>query len=362
MVYLRMRQVRLKLVVKIPILALGILGIAFVTINILHLYHCSITFDINSYENVTYLLRKSNSHPLPGGDLLPEVDYKTLVNINFTFTTFNLICENTTPLLLILVHSAPKNFAKRIVIRETWGKSEENVKILFLLGTTDDIKIEKTLQQENYAHNDLLRGNFLDSYKNLTYKHLMGLKYVIYHCSQAKYILKVDDDVCVNLPTLKNFLIRDLSPYGATNLLMCNVVRNYKALRSYRTKWRVTREEYKEKFYPPFCLGWCILYSPDVVLRIYAEAQRTRFFWVDDVFVTGVLVSKLDSIIHTDISPLTLSLMEILHPDKCRPFLFGRADMSESGIRSLWKDIQDNPVPQSVSNRLITGSYRGRST
>lgn len=147
-----------------------------------------------------------------------------------------------------------------------------------------------------------------------------------------------------------------MSPYSAANLLMCNVIRNARALRCYRTKWRVTLNEYREKYYPTFCLGWYIFYLPDVVFRLYMEARRVSFFWIDDVHITAILAAKLRSVQHTDLSSLILSRLEIRRKNKCRPFLFGKTDMDENEIRSLWEDIVKNPVPQSLTTNLMVES------
>lgn len=337
------------------IVPLGIFTIIYYTmISSPSKYNCNIRFENEKYENVTYSLKKNNSRHLPDYNLLAETDYDNLINIRFTFIMQNLVCNNTEPLLLILIHSAPKNFARRNVIRETWGKSEEDIKILFLMGIPDDPDIEDQVRKENFLHNDLLQGNFLDSYRNLTYKHATALKYVVYHCPQAKYILKVDDDVCINMPTLKYFLTKDLSPYGAKNLLMCNIAHRAKAMRSFRSKWRVTFDEYKERFYPTYCIGWYILYSPDVVFQLYMLVQRTNYFWIDDVLITGILPTKLPFIRHTDTSALTLGSWEMQYISKCRYFVFGWADMKERQVRFLWEDIIQNPGPQFDQKSLIT--------
>lgn len=76
---------------------------------------------------------------------LPMWDYTTLIDLDeFTFDIINFVCvdndlnssENSnSPLLLILVHSTPSNFAKREIIRTTWGQQQSNnVVLLFILG------------------------------------------------------------------------------------------------------------------------------------------------------------------------------------------------------------------------------------
>ncbi|KAJ8909643.1 hypothetical protein NQ315_012847 [Exocentrus adspersus] len=290
--------------------------------------------------------------------LLQNDDYNRLIDIKFTFKVNNFVCDKNVPLLIILVHTAPSHIVKRNLIRRTWGKTEQDIKIVFLLGTHSNVEIKDKLEQENLKHKDIVQGSFLDSYRNLTYKHVMGLKYVVYHCAQAKYVLKVDDDTCVNTPLLRKFLVRDLSPYGANNLLMGNVVRKAMAYRGFRSKWKVSFNEYRPRYYPIYCLGWYTLYSRDILFGLYKEAQQLQYFWLEDVFGTGFSAAKLNFSSHTDISALTLSknefkLLKYCPINRCRPFLFGWSDMDENEILDLWRYIMINPVPHSVKNETI---------
>ncbi len=45
-----------------------------------------------------------------------------------------------------------------------------------------------------------------DTYHNLTLKTVMGLKWASIFCPQAKFVLKTDDDIYVNLPLLLDAL------------------------------------------------------------------------------------------------------------------------------------------------------------
>lgn len=236
--------------------------------------------DVSEYSDAIYSVYSYNSsgysYPI---HLLSQNDYTQLIDLNFSFNILNLVCNESSPLLLVLVHSAPKNYAKRKTIRETWGsQTGDNVKIVFMLGLVNEFNLQSRLEEENRQFNDIIQGNFLDTYKNITYKHVMVFKYVIYHCPQAKYILKTDDDVFVNMPTMRNFLTVDLSPYGARNVLFCTVKKNSKVLRTYRSKWRVSFSEYPQRNYPSYCPGWTLLYSPDVVFALYRGPKRLIIF------------------------------------------------------------------------------------
>lgn len=112
---------------------------------------------------------------------LPFGDKSTLIDIkDFRFTINHDPCNRTQLLLLMLVHSAPENFPKRNVVRETWGQRSPDVTLLFLVGSSAEHQAR--LEEESRKYNDLIQGNFLDAYRNMTYKHVMALKWATYHC------------------------------------------------------------------------------------------------------------------------------------------------------------------------------------
>lgn len=283
-------------------------------------------------------------------DQLKADDYRRLINLNdFRYTMFNQACNDSgaAPLLLVLVHSAPDNVVKRRTIRETWGEPRDSVKLLFMVGQVNSSDAQSKLDQENHIHADLVQGSFMDAYRNMTYKHVMALKYAVYHCPQAKYILKTDDDIFVNMPTMITFLNLELSPRGVRKLLLCRPFYNAVAKRSYRSKWRVSFSEYPHKTYPPYCPGWAILYSPDVVFKLYREAQRAEYFWIDDVLVTGILAQRAQ-IEHTPVTDLVLTTKTVQTVVKSNGtkgmtgmFLYGPPDMVQDDIHALWAIVKD---------------------
>ncbi|XP_044757891.1 beta-1,3-galactosyltransferase 5-like [Coccinella septempunctata] len=272
--------------------------------------------------------------------LLPSSDYHRLINLSFTFHTLNLDCGLSNPFILVIIYTAPENFAKRKVIRQTWASKRSDVLTLFALGETSDLKINSRLQDENRIHKDFLQGSFQDSYKNLTYKHVMMLKYLIYHCPEAKYLLKADDDIYINLPALLNFL-KDVSPIGAKNFLFCppNYAKVVRSFRQYSSKWRLTFKEYPHRYHPPSCNGFFFVYSKNVAFQLYRQAQNTEYFWLEDVHITGHLFKKL-GINHVNARPFMIiqkKLAEIMktgviHP---WPFYFSGPDLSENEIEWL---------------------------
>ena len=58
---------------------------------------------------------------------------------------------------------------------------------------------QDSIRNESLVHGDIVQGNFLDSYKNLTYKTVMGHMWVSRFCRQAEFVMKADDDIYLDL-------------------------------------------------------------------------------------------------------------------------------------------------------------------
>lgn len=102
-------------------------------------------------------------------------------------------------------------------------------------------------------------------------------------------------------------------------------------------------QEYPHKYFPRYCYGWAVIMSPDVVANLYAQSRKAPYFWVDDVFVTGMLAQKI-SAKHVDLEPkLALDderIRQWLKDDVLSlPPLFGRPELVEdsSTIYAMWK-------------------------
>ncbi|XP_067648134.1 beta-1,3-galactosyltransferase 1-like [Eurosta solidaginis] len=248
---------------------------------------------------------------------------------NFTYIMNQFGC---TPNIhaLVLVPSAPNNHEKRKLIRQTWAnfvelplhKNSIPFRVIFLLGLPETSDTQTELERENFEYDDIVQGSFVDSNKNMTYKHVMALKWFLTYCSNSQILIKVDDDVFLNTPQLMiylhNSMLHNELPKGTTTLspittttntttdaskvlfrqrrdvLICNRKNGGRVSRSYRNKWRVTYDEYPKSTYPPHCPGYGIIYTPDIVKRLYQAAQRTKYFWIDDVHITGTLNEKLN--------------------------------------------------------------------
>ncbi|KAJ8705327.1 hypothetical protein PYW07_011154 [Mythimna separata] len=225
-----------------------------------------------------------------------------------------------------------------MVIRHTWGQNQASIKAVFLIGDTQNVTVAQNVTNEIRLYKDIVQGNFIDAYRNMTYKHVMGLKWVAHHCPTAKYVLKTDDDIVVNIRELVQFLARELSPWGAKDLITCQLSPVTEVHRT-ESKWKVTPEEYPFPFYPPFCEGWAVIYSQDVVPRLLKAAQSTPFFWIDDAHITGVIAAQI-GVERTQLSNFVMDKLELrrwkwFQPNSDKSLIFGHS-LSPEKMVEIW--------------------------
>lgn len=126
------------------------------------------------------------------------------------------------PSLFVTVNSAPGNFDKRKMIRQTWLNhlKEENrnkngsfslVGFAFILGMTDNNETQSKLQEESQTHGDIIQIGMSDFYRNLSLKVAGLFNWLYNNCPDIDFVYKVDDDVYINVRNLAQFLVQHRS-------------------------------------------------------------------------------------------------------------------------------------------------------
>ena len=60
---------------------------------------------------------------------------------------------------------------------------------------------------------DILQWDFLDTYRNLTIKSILALRWAAYSCREAAYVVEMDDDVFLHTPNLVRLLEKKKSAF-----------------------------------------------------------------------------------------------------------------------------------------------------
>ncbi|CAL1536621.1 unnamed protein product [Lymnaea stagnalis] len=221
------------------------------------------------------------------------------------------VCTNETVDVLIYFHSAVDHRNERRVIRETWASSQTfsdiSVKRIFILGRTEDKLRQLQIETEQSAYGDLVQGNFVDAFSNLTHKALTLLVWVNAHCPQARYVAKADDDMFVDIYRVVKELVPQLAsvPSGAA----CDHKTDMDIIRSPGSKWCVDKSLLAGRSkWPPFCPGYFTLFTGSTVPKLYEASFSVRdFVPTDDAYLFGLLPERNVTLeivnIHGVISP-----------------------------------------------------------
>lgn len=207
--------------------------------------------------------------------------------------------------VVIMVHTAPSHFVNRLAIRKTWGNNSYysdlgKVRTLFLLGQVKNRSLQMEIDKEFKQFGDLVQGDFIDSYYNMTLKGVMGYKWLNERCKNAEVILKTDDDVIVNMFTfLKTFLPQFLSK---PKHMACRRLHKSRIERKKNSKWYINNNLFRQQsFYPDFCQGFMVAISNDVISELLISASLTPYFWIDDIYLYGLVPENVPNMHYTNL-------------------------------------------------------------
>lgn len=247
---------------------------------------------------------------------LPSIQY----TLDATYQQQNLVqsCKNYE--ILVLIKTAITHFKLRYAIRNTWQqKIRDNLlydtvfQYYFVAAKSHNPILQNRLNNEVLQYRDILVATQLDSYFNVTRKMVMGMKFVLDSCSQARYIVHVDDDTYFSADRFYKNMFKYLQADRPSDYVDCGNFIN-KAAPVFRAdnqagqehpEWVVDVQGYSSKKYPSYCSGSCFGMPIDAYRKIYNYTQHFNLQGIsklDDVILTGIArtVEKLKLFAATD--------------------------------------------------------------
>jgi len=235
----------------------------------------------------SYAIGNFSKHNQSNNETINPHDYFYIINPGES------ICKNKNITLLAFVLIKRDNFIQRDIIRTTWSNKTlfPQMRVVFMLGSSNDVELDKKIENESKIYGDIVQESFQDTYLNLTLKTIQGIKWVSNYCSNAKYVLKVDDDVVVNSFALLQYL--DNLKLNTDNNLMCFIHKNSKITRESNSKFYVSYNELSTEFYPQYCSGSAYIFKGNMAKSLYSASLITKYFKFEDVYF-GLLAAKLN--------------------------------------------------------------------
>lgn len=217
--------------------------------------------------------------------------------------------------VLIMQHSKPTNFDKRLDNRRTWiqfTREIPGVRAIFVVGRNKNVtdpQFQAKLQKEQDLYCDILQVDYVEHYNNNTLKSLHGLKYVLNvdWITNPEFVMKTDDDIYINLPLLTNMLFN--SPDYRSN--STSVHRRWPPMIGFiyiapprllippdQMKLKYTNYlicpdyMYNKKNYPSFTSGTAYVMPWWTVACLYQEALNLPYYFIEDAFMGGFVADR----------------------------------------------------------------------
>lgn len=255
---------------------------------------------ISVKEQLDQWLRRSSSQPKD------RFDHSKHKYFQKTLISNDNLCSGSAVDILAYIQSSPENYARRQAIRESWGNGaaflDINFKLVFVVGKStnkeSEHKIKASINYESIQYKDILLLDVVDTFKNITLKSISALHWIYNICSQAKYILKADDDIYVNVFLLIEYFMPQV--WNKEKAIICH----YKTkgtspiVRASTNKWYIPKNIFEgEKYFPfGFCTGYAILFTSNLLPEMYKASLKAPYIGIDDVYAFGLLLKDIKNI------------------------------------------------------------------
>ncbi|XP_038045540.1 uncharacterized protein LOC119720085 [Patiria miniata] len=250
------------------------------------------------------------------------------------------------PYLLGLVSSMPEHFELRAAIRQTWAApdymEQTNSKTLFILGKSRGMSVatQRAVDEEAHLNRDIIQGNFLESFHNLTLKVILGLRWVSNNCKKAAFIYKGDDDMLVNFEQITEHL-RSLPSNQSERLFLGHMMGLSPVVRE-KSKYQVIRSQYPFRYFLPYFSGGGYIMSAAAVRDMNKMTLTTKLIPIDDAYA-GILAFRPEKPIDLSDASSTKFITTGSRKDACylRNAFNIHGFKKTSVMKETWRDFRD---------------------
>ena len=224
---------------------------------------------------------------------------------------------------------------------------QQEIRLYFVFGKVPDsgskFHVWRNYELQKIAtHSDVISLNVIDDYLNLTLKSVSMLKWASEYCSNAKYLVKMDDDIYLNMTNL--FKVLDtFDKYNVTSSVYGRVKEPHLVPTNgtYYNLFHTDESVYPLDTFPAFVHGFFYILTNDKTQDIMRrfELPTTPLIRMEDLYITGIvrilenitLLDSGDSVLEECLFLPATSFTSWVHPTVqegwCR--LIGLTDMTD---------------------------------
>lgn len=219
----------------------------------------------------------------------------TYREVGYDHKPFYCVDNGSSIFLLLVVPSATGNFRQRIAIRNSWGsvvEGDPSLQLGFFVGTPRKNTIKHALAEEKQNYKDIIEVKMDEKYENLANKSISIIEWMYMYCNRAKFILKVDDDMFLNI----NKLIEDLKISSLRNSIIGCKVTHSSPSRFPLSKWYISRQQYQANTFPEYISGPAYIITGDILSKLYFATKCLPYIFLEDVYLTGICRRHINAI------------------------------------------------------------------
>lgn len=183
---------------------------------------------------------------------------------------------------------------------------------MFLVGKSRNETVNHLMEVESQRYQDIVIGDFTDTYRNLTYKTLLTLEWPDKYCRYAEYIMKTDEDCYINVQSVMNWLVKHHRV--RKQLYLGSIHWKNKPSRGKSSKYYVSRKEYRGNVYPPYAAGGGYVFTGSLTSKLLQASKRTAAFPMEDAYFGSLMQ-------HVGVKPTSHPLF--------LPYLFLRCELGD---------------------------------
>ena len=160
------------------------------------------------------------------------------------------------------------------------------------------------------------------------------MQWAVAFCPNALFVLKVDEEMFVNIPSLVDYLL-NLKEH-LEDIYVGRVIHQDMPNRDPNSQEFVPFSQYPEKYYPDYCSREAFVMSQDAARMMYVVFKEVPIIVPADVFV-GICAKTIGLIpIH---SSRFSGKRHIRYNRCCYKFIFTSSETTDAEMPQAWKEI-----------------------